>query len=259
MTQSLTARDGMQSVFRSLETLEAIAAAQPVRVSELARTVGLPKTTVARIVRTLATAGWIAPVGSAGDSGWVLTPRALAVGSSVIRQVDLREIARPIIARLGHETDENIHLSSPDGDSLILIEKVASSRAVQTVANVGDRVPMHLTASGWAFMSRLPEQDIPNYLPKRLTATTDLTITDRSQLLDAIRNVTQVGYAVNPGHWRPDVAAIGAAIVNSAGFPIGAISISMPRYRLTEDLPERYGALVRDATEAVSQELTRRS
>lgn len=249
----------MQSVLRSLMTLEAISTSQPVRLSELARIVNLPKTTVARIVRTLSAAGWIAGDANIGDPRWRLTARALAVGSTVSSGVDLREVARGIITELGAQTDENIHLSAPDGDSMVLIERVPSSRSVQTVASVGDRVPMYLTASGWAYLALLPQEDVLEHLPRELEATTSISVVDPSELISELEAVALRGFAINPGRWRADVASIGAAITDRVGRPIGSLSISMPSYRFSEDIVEPFGQLVRAATEAVSQEYARRS
>ena len=250
--------EGMQSVLRTLTALEAIAQLQPVRMSDLARELDLPKSTVTRILRTLREAGWAAEHDSLADQRWVLTARALAVGSSVASELDLRAVTRPWLLRLGAETDENIHLSMPDGDSLVLIDKVPSSRPVQIVTSIGDKAPMHLSGSGWAFLSRLPRAEAEKLLPDKLVATTPLSVTDRERLLEEIQQVAERGFAINPGRWRAEVAAVAAPIVNHRGRPIAALSISMPAYRLTEALHEPYGALVRHATREISGEIAGR-
>ena len=257
MTATEETREGMQSVLRALDVLEAVARKQPVGLSELARGLHLPKTTVQRILRTLAGAGWLAPHGEPGDQRWRLTPRALAVGSNIMNHVDLREVARPVMTELAVQTSENIHLSVPDDGMLVLIDKIPSGRPVQTVAHVGERVPMYLTASGWAYLSRLSPAEAGTLLPAILTATTDLSVIDREQLAAELRTVAERGYSVNPGRWRADVAAIGSAIVDSRGRPIAALSISMPSYRLTDDLHEPYGRLVRQATADISVIISR--
>ncbi len=256
MSDDETNRSGtMQSVLRSLAVLEAVSEMQPIGLSRLARALDLPKATVSRILKTLEFAGWVAPDGEPGDVRWTITARALSVGAHVMNQVDLRELARPIITELGRETDENIHLSVPDGTMLVLIDKVSSSRPVQTVSQIGERAPMHLTASGWAFLSRLDPDAVDAYLPEHLEAADKSTIVDRRQLTEELAVVRERGYAINPGRWRSDVSAIGAPIVDRSGKPLGAISISMPSYRLTPDIHEPYGNLVRSATEKLGAQL----
>lgn len=250
-------RTGMQSVLRALDVLEAVARSQPVGISGLARSLEIPKATVHRILRTLDGAGWVAPQGEPGERRWVLTARALAVGSSVTDQDDLRERARPICVELGQRTDENIHLSVPDGDALVLIDKVPSTRPVQTVARVGERVPMVLTASGWAFLSRLPAPERAERIPEVVALSKGGQLT-RGEILAELEGVAARGYDVNAGRWRPDVSAIGAAICDRRGRPVATLSISMPGYRLTDDLHEPYSRLVVDAAARVSAELVRR-
>ncbi|MFF5147080.1 IclR family transcriptional regulator [Streptomyces sp. NPDC013157] len=257
MSESSDTRQGMQSVLRSLDVLEAVAQSQPVGISALARSLGIPKATVHRILRTLGEAGWLAPQGAPGEQRWVLTARALAVGARVMTQDDLRERARPVLEELGRRTDENIHLSAPDSESLVLIDKMPSSRPVQTVAQVGERVPMILTASGWAFLSRLPAAELVTRIPSVVELANGTRLT-RKELLAEIEAVARRGVAVNPGRWRPDVSAIGSAINDRQGQPVAALSISLPSYRLTDELHEPYGQLVREATERISAELARR-
>lgn len=256
MSESSDARQGMQSVLRALSVLEAVARSQPVGISALARSLGIPKATVHRILRTLGEAGWLAPQGAPGEQRWVLTARALAVGARVMSQDDLRERARPILEELGRRTDENIHLSVPDGDSLVLIDKVPSSRPVQTVAQVGERVPMVLTASGWAFLSHLPTSELTTRVPPVVDLADGTSLT-RKEVLAELEAVASRGFAVNPGRWRTDVSAIGSAINDRQGQPVAALSISLPSYRLTDDLHEPYGQLVMEATKRISAELWR--
>ncbi|MFD5542388.1 IclR family transcriptional regulator [Streptomyces sp. NPDC127079] len=257
MSEPSDARQGMQSVLRALDVLEAVARTQPVGISALARSLGIPKATVHRILRTLGEAGWLAPQGAPGEQRWVLTARALAVGAKVMSQDDLRERARPILEELGRETDENIHLSVPDGESLVLIDKVPSSRPVQTVAQVGERAPMILTASGWAFLSRLPASELVTRIPPIVELANGIRLT-RKEVLTELDAVAKRGFAVNPGRWRSDVSAIGSAINDRQGQPVAALSISLPSYRLTDDLHEPYGQLVMEATQRISAELMRR-
>jgi DNA-binding IclR family transcriptional regulator len=212
---------------------------------------------VHRILRTLGEAGWVAPQGVPGEQRWVLTARALAVGASVMNQEDLRERARPVMVELGQKTDENVHLSVPDGDALVLIDKVPSTRPVQTVAHVGERVPMAVTASGWAFLSRLPEAERATRIPDVVALAEDAHLT-RDDILSELNGVAERGYDINTGRWRADVSAIGSAICDRQGRPVASLSISMPGYRLTDDLRAPYGKLVVDATMRISAELARR-
>jgi IclR family transcriptional regulator, acetate operon repressor len=242
----------MKSVRNAFATLELVASEQPVGVSELARQLGLPKSTVQRAVTTLAELGWIRADSANGVTRWVLTPRALTVGSAVVTGAGFRDVALPVMQELGAKTQETIHLTVPDEEGyVVLIEKVSSTRSVQAVTSVGGRAPIHATSSGLAILAHRPEADIDEMLSGSLESWTELTEVDPGRIRQELERIRERGWAVNPGWWRRDVAAVGAAIVDRQGFSIGAISISTPADRLTPDLHEPYGELVVEAARTI--------
>lgn len=255
MPNSSGSKDAIQSVLRAMTALEAIATLQPVGASDLARAIGLPKTTVARLLRTLNQAGWIDAEQGRVDPRWSLTTRARTVGMAAPGDVDLRDIARPFAEELGRITQENIHLTKPEGSSMIRILRIASARPVQTV--VETRVPIHQSGSGLAFLSRLSWEDVLERVPAELTSLTEQSIVDTQVLQEELEEVRARGYSINVGMYREDVASFGAAIVNSDGSPAGAFTISMPTYRLDDAQIPQYGELVRDAAARASRELAR--
>lgn len=238
-----------------MKALEAIAERQPVGASELSRAVDLPKTTIARLLRTLHTAGWITADPGRGDPRWSLTTRARTVGLAAPGDVDLRDIARPFAEEVGSITQENVHLTKREGSSMIRILRVASTRPVQTV--VETRVPIHQSGSGLAFLSKLSWEQVLELLPYELTSLTGQSIVDTEVLRQELEDVRERGYSINVGMYREDVASFGAAIVNVLGQPVGAFTISMPAYRLDEQQVPQFGELIRDAAARASAELAR--
>jgi IclR family acetate operon transcriptional repressor len=240
----------MRSVFTTLSVLEAVAEEQPVGVAVLARELDLPKSTVQRSLTVLAEAGWIRPVDKAGHTKWMLTARPLQLAGHVMRDKRvLREAAAPEMAELARRTGETIHLTIPDGDGVILLDKIDSTHAVRNVSWVGGRAPIHASASGLAILAHLPRDQATRH---PLAEFTPLTITDETALRAALDAVRERGYAVNPGMWRDEVSAVAAAILDPAGAPMAALSISMPTYRLVDELREQYGLLVRNAAARVT-------
>lgn len=245
----------MKSVRTAFAVLETVSEQQPVGVSELARALDLPKSTVQRSLQTLADIDWVRPIGGDRSTRWALTTKALTVGSAVARDAGLRAHAMPAMQQLGAATGETIHLTVPDGGYVVLIEKVSSTHPVQTVSWVGGRAPIHATASGLAMLSRMPAAEVDQLLQPPLERWTDLTETDPAWIRDELETVRSRGWASNPGWWRVDVAAIGAAVVDRAGRVVGALSISAPAHRLTADLREVYGEQVRSAAARVGSQL----
>ncbi|MEU8690571.1 IclR family transcriptional regulator [Streptomyces sp. NPDC048665] len=240
----------MRSVFTTFSVLEALAEAQPVGVGALARELDLPKSTVQRSLTTLAEVGWIRPLDSSGHTRWILTARPLKLAGHVLRHERLlREAAAPAMADLARQTRETIHLTIVDGDSVILLDKIDSTHTVRNVSWVGGRAPLHASASGLAILAHLPADAIPRH---SLTKYTGQTVTDAEALGATLATVRKRGYAINTGMWRDDVSAVAAAILDPTGVPAASLSISVPTYRLSDELRDQYGILVRDAAARVT-------
>jgi IclR family transcriptional regulator, acetate operon repressor len=245
----------MQNVLNALRVLEEVAARQPAGVAELARATGIPKSSVQRALRTLQTAGWIRPA-AGGVTRWVVTTKALYVGRHAA-DLDLRDVAVPVMEELRRRTDETIHLAIPDGDKVVLIERLETSKPLRIVLPLGMSLPLHASAQGKAVLAVGSPATVEQLLAAGLPRYTETTITDPGELLAELEEVRRRGYSANGGEWRPDVSAVAAAVVDDTGHPVASISISMPTSRMTDESRPAYGALVCAAATAVGAALGR--
>ena len=235
----------MQNVINALRVLEEVAARQPAGVGELARGLGLPKSTVQRSLRTLHDAGWIRPAG--GEvTRWQVTTKALQVGRRA--ELGLRDAALPVMEELRQRTGETIHLMVPEGDAVVLIERLETDKPLRIVLPLGIRLPLHASANGKAVLAHLPSApaDLPGY--------TDTTITDPQALRAEMAAVLARGYADNRGEWRSDIAAVASAVLGPDG-PVASLSVSTPASRMPDDLRAEYGELVRQAAGKLTEAL----
>ncbi|MFF0725955.1 IclR family transcriptional regulator [Streptomyces sp. NPDC004134] len=245
----------MQSVLNALRVLEEVAVRQPAGVADLARALGMPKSSVQRALVTLHTAGWIRQVGEA-STRWAVTTKALHVGRRATSELSLRDTAVPIMEELRRRTDETVHLTIPEGgDKVVLLERLQTSKPVRIVMPLGMNLSLHASANGKAVLAASPADVIESYVGKGLTRYTDATIVDPARLLAELRDIRERGYAVNGGEWRADVSAVAAAVTGDSGLPVASISVNVPTSRMTGELRAGYGALVRDAARQVAAEL----
>ncbi|WP_431907112.1 IclR family transcriptional regulator [Nonomuraea jabiensis] len=236
----------MQNVINALRVLEEVAARQPAGVGELARVLGLPKSTVQRSLRTLHEAGWIRP--AAGEiTRWQVTSKALQVGRRA--ELGLRDAAMPVMEQLRQRTGETIHLMVPEGDAVVLIERLETDKPLRIVLPLGTRLPLHASANGKAVLAH---RSAP---PPVLASYTDTTITDPEALDAELAAVRARGYADNRGEWRSDIAAVAAAVLGPDG-PVASLSVSTPASRMPEELREEYGKLVTQAARTLTDSLT---
>lgn len=246
----------MQNVLNALRVLEEVSVRQPVGVSELARSLDMPKSSVQRAVQTLHRAGWLRPSGTE-VTRWALTTRALEVGRRGIGELSLRDAALPIMQDLRDRTTETIHLNVYDevAHRATLIERLETPKPVRITLPLGSDSPLPASSNGKAILACHPREEVDKLLDEGLVRYTDATIMDMDALQAELDTIRARGFAVNRGEWRTDIAAVAAAIVDDDGRPLGSMSISTPYDRMPDDLVSVYGEMVREAARKVSNAL----
>jgi IclR family acetate operon transcriptional repressor len=245
----------MQSVTRSLQVLEAVADHQPVGVTELAKRLDLPTSTVQRILVTLNGAGWIAASGEP-QTRWTMTARAAAIGQKSTHGQNLLEASARALGHLRDATQETVHLGVPDGDQrFVVIHRVDSHQALRTYIPFGHSSPLHVTASGQCILAAFPDAAIDIVASRPLESVTETTITTSADLRHRIASIRRAGYGYAVDEASVGVAAIAAAITDATGQPIAAVAISMPTTRFDQTLPPAWGPLAVRAASSIAQEL----
>jgi DNA-binding IclR family transcriptional regulator len=241
-------------VLTALRILEEVARRQPIGVSELARTLELPKTSVQRSLQTLEAAEWVRTLGTE-TTRWGLTTKALTVGLAGSHETSLRELA---VAEMGHirdETGETVHLAVPDGHELVIIARLDGTHSLRTFLPLGTRAPMHATASGRAMLAAMSDEDVDAVLDRGIRRYTARTAVDRDRVWREIRLARKRGYATNSAEWRTDIAAIGTALGARSGEPLAAFAISMPLSRYQKVNRTRIAEVAMEAATRVSRSL----
>jgi IclR family acetate operon transcriptional repressor len=244
----------VRSVMTALRVLDEIAGNQPVGVTQLARLLDLPKSSVQRTLHTLHSAGWIQPTG-AEMTRWALTEHMLRIAQHGAGELSLRNVAVPVMEELRSATQETVHLAVPEKESIIVIERLDSPQAVRTFIPLGMAAPMAASANGKAILATMSSDDVRAFVQRGLAAYTAATVTDEEELLAQLAEVRRRGYATNSEEWRSGVSAVAAAITTNGGRAIAGISVSTPAQRMTRKLQVHYGALVKDAAQRISATL----
>lgn len=245
----------MESVKTALRIFEAVAARPATGVSELARALEEPKTTVQRCLTTLHEAGWLQPRGSGRSRSWTPSPRVATLLHHAGDTTLIREAARPVMERLRAETGETINLMQRDDRRMVLIDRLESPHPLRSVQALGVRVPMHLSSNGKAFLAAAPDNEVAAYLAAPLERGTPDAIVTPEGLRREIAQIRRQGFATNRGELESGVRAVAAAIRNAAGAPVASLSISCPAMRLPEAKMTGYGALARAAAAEITAHL----
>jgi DNA-binding IclR family transcriptional regulator len=242
-------RNGIQVVARVGELLRALERAPAgLTLSELAADLGMPKSTVHRLISALEAEEFVTPA----RLGRVRLGRGIARLGAATRG-GLREQLRPFLIRLQQDVDETVDLSVLDAHTIRFIDQVPAPHRLRAVSAVGAAFPLHCTANGKALLAAMPEEQVRALLPARLPALTVHTITTRKDLWSELEEIRVTGVAVDREEHSLGICAVGAAIWDPYG-PVAAMSIPVPALRF-EGHEARLGEALGRVTHECSEQL----
>lgn len=251
---SLSSVDGqsaagmINSVDHALRLIEALHAAQPLSVSDLARRLELPRPTVYRLLRTLGSHGLLVQDGTS----YRLSLRLLELGSTALTASALQMAAQSSLSDLAAQTGETTHFAVLDGDQVGYIAKVESRHPIRMFSHVGWRGPLHATGVGKVLLAWSDPSLVRRVFDGKPKAFTPYTLTGRAELSAEIERVREAGYAVDQQELIEGLVCVAAPVIVRARL-IGAVSAAGPITRLVE--LDRVADRVRVAASAIAARL----
>ena len=221
-----------QSLERGLAILQAFTPDRPaLGISELARDLGLTRSTTHRYVATLAALGYLQQ--DEPTRKYRLGPRVLDLGFSVLGSLDIREIAAPHLRRLTEATGHTSNLAIRDDTDVILIERVRGRPGryhhLEYSLHAGSRLPSYCSATGKALLAFLPRPDLDRLLDRvELIQRGPRTLTSREALHAELAQVRRTGIAVNDEELESALRSIAVPIRSRTGEVVAAVNVAIP-------------------------------
>jgi DNA-binding IclR family transcriptional regulator len=244
------------TLVKGLQVLESLArCGRPAGVSELAASLGMPKSGTHRLLQALVEEGYVVRHDA---GGYAASIKLWELGSAALSGFDLRRHADPLMEGLMRHTDETVHLSVLDQREVVYVHKVDSANPVRAYTQIGGRAPAHCVATGKAMMAFKSAAWLEDAM-RHLAPSTPRTLTDAGLFAAEMQKVRRNGFAINRGEWRLSVNGLAAPILDGAGAVIAAIGISGPESRLKLARLKQLSGGVCDVARALSAEFGRAS
>jgi DNA-binding IclR family transcriptional regulator len=213
--------------------------------TDIAAATGLTRSTAHRLIQGLEDHGFLAAV---GGFGYTLGPRLLALATSAVRDLPLRELAHPALERLARSTGESAQLYVRDGDRRVCIDAAESESELRTIVEIGASLPLTKGSAGTVFLAWAGEHD-----RARLVATAD----DRERLERKLVTTRRRGWADSVAERAPGVASVSAPISGPDGALLAVVSVSGPAARLARLRAKRCAPAVMEAAREIESALGR--
>jgi DNA-binding IclR family transcriptional regulator len=255
-----TDRQFVTALARGLELLRCFGLKERLLgLTELARRTGLPKGTVARLAGTLAKLGYLRydePLGK-----YSLGTGVLSLGYAMLSNLDIRDLARPLMQELAEHAGCSVALGVRDRLSMMYVEWVRSSAPITVMRSIGTRLPIATTSMGRAYLAAASDAERGAVLDQVLD---QVRVQDEagwprieSGIDDALKDYARRGFCLSYGDWDQDIASVGVPFTAPDGtqmaFNCGGPAFVLSRDKLENEIGPRLVALVKRVDAAIGR------
>jgi DNA-binding IclR family transcriptional regulator len=223
-------------------------------LTEIARELDLPVNSVFRITGTLHHRGYLQR--REDDKRFVLTNKLFDLSRPQVREKSLVVCALESLKSLRDSTGETVQLLTSVNHRMTVLEQCISSQPIKVSSTVGLQVPMYSCAPGKAVLAHLPEPEREAFFAsvtlKQFTAS---TLATRPLLEADLNKIRRRGYATDIAEGLEGIHCIAAAILDEYQYPVAAITVMSPSFRLKRDQFEKVGALCVEAAATITRRL----
>src|SRR3989441_1784577 len=247
-------RVGVQSLGRAFAILEEVARhREGIGLADLSKQVDLHNSTTFHLAKTMVSLGYLR---QEKDSKRYRVGRPLfALAASALDEIEMVNLATPVLEDLSRETGESGHFAVRMGDAVVVIARTSGPGAFQLTDRVGVVQPAHCTALGKIMLASLRPDQLKRFLERAaLKPSTKKSITDPAVLLRDIAEVRRSAIALDDGELNAEARCVAVPVYNFTGEVIGALGISGPIWRMTEQMLQSRAKLVQSAAGRLSAE-----
>ncbi|MCW2899348.1 MAG: IclR family transcriptional regulator [Streptosporangiaceae bacterium] len=235
MTDAVPSRntDFVQSLARGLAVIKAFDANNPrMTLSQVARATNLSPATARRFLLTLVQLKYV----SYEDGRYSLRPRVLGLGYRYLSRLSVRDVAEPHLDALAAEVHESSSLSVLDGDDIVYVARVSTSRIITLSIGMGTRLPAHLTSMGRVLLANLPPDARERYLERvPLSQQTSKTIRTTDDLRAELERVRNQGWSLVDQELEEGLRAVAVPVRSGAGMVFASLNVSTHASRTSLD------------------------
>lgn len=245
----------MRSLSRAIDILECFSINElELSGSDIARKVGIPKSTAYRILESLNRRRLLQQNTETGK--FSIGPFVYSMGSLYLSSADILKSAEPVIRTLNELTDEALNLIIRDKQNVLVLMKEESRSSVRYSHHIGSSWPAYASAVGKALLSELSDAEINSLFPEeKLQQVTNKTIDSKTKLKLELEQIRKTGISYNKGGLFEGGEGIGSIIRDAKGVAIAGLSITMPVFRIEQFGRNRLAELIRMGAILISYRL----
>jgi DNA-binding IclR family transcriptional regulator len=242
---------GLQSVLAALDLLECFVQNEEFGVSELARKIGVAKSTAHRLLTTLCARGFAVRDEESGR--YRLGLHLYELGHLAVTRSDVHQAALPILQDLHQRTGYTAHIGVPDGQDVLYLERIVGREHLDTWSTIKRRLPSVSTGSG-----KLLYAYSPRFSHGRMNVPLGgLTLEDASAVRGfrtVLKQILDQGYALSVDEQVRGLTSVAAPVLDHDRNARASLSLVGPTAKVLADV-QNPARLVQLATKKLTKEL----
>lgn len=246
--------DQLSSVSNALRILEHFSNNQTVvYVGELAKELGLSKSTISRLVRTLEQHDFLAR--DPHSQGYLLGNKLLTIAGIYTNTNELYREVGPVLSEIVQKTNESAQIAAIDGSEVFYVHKMNGPYYSDAGTQIGQKNPIHATSSGKLLLAYSDEAIIDEVASQPLQALTEHTITNSIQFKKELSKIRSQGYSFSVGELTEGNYSLAFPVYNYEDKVVCALSIVGPVTRMNKDKMKDYMRILKSAAQEASERL----
>lgn len=221
----------MQSITRAMTVAKVLANntnEKGVSISELSKQCELPLSTMHRLLQAMIKHSMVEQ--DEQSKLYRLGVVWLEYGLKVYDTIDYVSKIRPELERLSREVEESVYLSKPISTEAMIVERIDNeNNSIRIYDQLGLRIPMHIGAANKSMLAAMPRFQSESILSQLLS------LEKMQEFLQTLDPISKQGYAISHSERTEGTSSIAVSIKDSLGQVIGAVSIGVVSFNLTEE------------------------
>ncbi len=224
----------IQSVDRAIQILQFLTEAPELSTSEIARKLGVHRSTASRLLATMETRDVVEQVAERG--AYRLGLGILRMAYPVSTRFDLARDGQAVCDALADATQETTNIAILDHGHAVTITQSTGQQMVGVAGQyVGQRVPLHATSTGKLLLAHAPKEVWHQLCSQPLEKFTEATQQDFSDLAKELEIIRQRGWASAIGEWEEGINAIAVPVWDTTAHLVAAVAVTAPAFRMPSD------------------------
>lgn len=254
--KTAASQQGVGLLIKAFQLLDLFSEQRPAWTqAELARETGLARSTLSRLVRFLATRGYLGEQRGRYTLGFA----AIDLGRRAQHQFNLVDLCYDLLEELAQASTETVMLTGYDesrGAVVCLVQIPSRTGGLRVFENIGTAYPLYAGATAKAVLGFLSDAQIKAVLSGPLTPINPAVKPNAAKLRKEIITIRARGYAVSHEETYPGVDGAAVPLLTPRGQPLGSVGIAAPRHRLNAAAMKKNVHLLLDIGRRITERMS---